>query len=493
MMKKIIFSFCIVISGWLSAQQNVFLSNDYWKTKPTVLQVKQKIAEGNDPTALNERAYDAVSLAINNDAPYETILYLLSIDGNSVHKLTHDKRTYLFWAALNNNLPVAEYLLKNGAQTNVRDSHQYSPILFAAVRGNTQPAIYDLLLKYGANIHDVNENGANVLLLAIPHMKDLKEANYFIKKGLSLKATDTDGNNALFYAARNGNKIIVNQLMKQKISAKVLNKKGQNLLFAAAEGARMKSNSLEFFTFIEKLDVNPNQKDNEGLTPLHTLAARHRDEAVIKYFIAKGNDVNQMDKQGNTTLMNASLRNTPEIVALLAEKTTAINAKNNQGHSALTQAVTGNKADVVRILLQKGADINVKDNQGNTLVYHLIKNYNARDTQNFNEKWQLLTENGVNFAQNQSGNENVYHLAIEKNSLDLMHKVATTKADINAKNKDGLSPLHKAVMSAKNLEIIEFLLKNGADKTLKTDFDETAYDLAKENEALQKQDINFLK
>lgn len=492
-MKRIIFSTIFVLSHWLSAQQNVFFSNDFWKTKPTIEQVKQKIAEGNDPTALNERAFDATSLAINNAAPYETIIYLLSLEGNDINKLTHDKRTYLFWAAFNNNLAVTEYLLKNGAKVNIRDSHQYTPLLFATARGNVNPAIYDLLLKNGGNIQDTNENGANVLLLAVQHLKDLKEAEYFIKRGLSFKAVDSDGNNAIFYAARNGNEVIVKQLIKKKVNPKTLNKKGQNLMFAAAEGARMKQNSLSFFQFIEGLGIDPNQKDNEGLTPLFALATRHREAEVFAYFIEKGNDVNQKNKQGNTPLINASSRNTLEVVTLLANKTTDINIQNKQGYSALTQSVISNTPDVVNFLLKKGADIKVKDNEGNSLAYHLIRNYNPRDAKNFDEKWKILVENGLDFTQNQTNGANAYHLAVEKGNLDLVQKVSSSGSDINAKDNDGLTPLHKAIMTAKDLKIIDFLLKNGADKNIKTDIGESVYDLAQENEALKGKDINFLK
>lgn len=492
-MKRVIFFLCFFVSGFLLAQKNIFLSNDYWKTKPTVEQVKQKITEGNNPTELNERAYDAVSLAINNGAPYETILFLLSLEGNEVDKLTHDKRTYLFWAAFQNNLPLINYLLQKGADVNVKDSHMYTPILFAAVRGNINTELYDILINKGANINEKNENGANALLLAIPHMKDLKEAQYFIKKGLSLKSIDNNGDDALFYASRNGNQKIINQLIKKGFNPKTLNNKGQNLMFAAAEGSRMKTNDLEFFKYIESLGVSPNQKDKEGLTPLFTLSSRHKDITVLNYFLDKGNSVNQLDKEGNTPLINASSRNSLEVVSLLENKSSNINATNSQGHSALTSAVARNTSDVVSYLIKKGADINVKDVKGNTLVYYLLESYTPRDIKKFDEKWNILTEKGLNFAQNQEKGNNIYHLAVDKADLNLLQKVASVNVDINAKNKDGLTPLHKAVMTAKNLDIIKFLLEKGANKTITTDFEEIAYDLAKENEALKDKDINFLK
>ncbi|GIM52995.1 hypothetical protein CAPN004_20250 [Capnocytophaga cynodegmi] len=475
------------------AQKNIFLSNDYWKTKPTVEQVKQKITEGNNPTELNERAYDAVSLAINNGAPYETILFLLSLEGNEVDKLTHDKRTYLFWAAFQNNLPLINYLLQKGADVNVKDSHMYTPLLFAAVRGNINTELYDILINKGANINEKNENGANALLLAIPHMKDLKEAQYFIKKGLSLKSIDNNGDDALFYASRNGNQKIINQLIKKGFNPKTLNNKGQNLMFAAAEGSRMKTNDLEFFKYIESLGVSSNQKDKEGLTPLFTLSSRHKDITVLNYFLDKGNSVNQLDKEGNTPLINASSRNSLEVVSLLENKSSNINATNNQGHSALTLAVARNTSDVVSYLIKKGADINVKDTKGNTLVYYLLDSYTPREVKKFDEKWNILAEKGLNFAQNQEKGNNIYHLAVDKADLNLLQKVASVNVDINVKNQDGFTPLHKAAMTAKNLDIIKFLLEKGAKKTITTDFEETAYDLAKENEALKDKDINFLK
>ena len=50
-------------------------------------------------------------------------------------------------------------------------------------------------------------------------------------------------------------------------------------------------------------------------------------------------------------------------------------------------------------------------------------------------------------------------------------------------------------MSAKDDKMIQLLVSLGADKTVKTDFGESTYDLAMENELLRKNNINieFLK
>lgn len=491
-MKKFFTCLSISVFGCISAQQNIFFDRAFWKSEPSVEVVKQKISEGNDPTSFNSAAFDATSLAILNGAPYQTIVYLLSIEGNQVNKITHDKRTYLFWAGMQSNIPIAKYLIDKGADVNVKDDKFATPILFAAARGNTNTQFYDLLIENGANIKETNGQGANALLLSLPHFNHLAQADYFIKKGLSLKSVDKNGNNAIFYASYNGNKDIVNQLIRKKINVKALNKKAENVMFAAAEGARNKQNNVDFFIFLEKLGINPNQKNTHGLTPLFVVSAKNKDANVISYFIKKGNEVNQTNQKGNTPLINASLKNTLEVITLLVNANADVNAKNEEGFSPLTQAVMGNSASVVSYLLQKGADVKVKDIKGNSLAYYLVDSYKPND-EDFDQKWKLLTENGLDFTENQSQRNNLYHLAVGKASIQLLKKIMTTPIDINAKNDDGLTPLHKAVMTAKNTQLISFLVDNGADKSIHTDFGESVYELAQENEALKGKDINFLK
>ncbi len=445
---------CLVLMGLtMKAQTNVLLTEAYWKQKPSVAQVQQAIAEGNSPTAFNARMFDATSMAILNAAPYETVTYLIDLEGNGVNKITHDKRTYLHWAAFQNNQPVVKYLISKGADINRRDSRQFTPILFAAVGGQTDKELYELLLKSGANLKETNSDGANLLLILIPHLKDLKGADYFIKKGLKLTSTDTNGNNAIYYAATMGNKSIIEALIKKKIDPKNVNKKGENAFFAAARGFRRTANKRDFFEYLEQLGVKPNQVNSDGITPLYIVAGKNRDTEVLSYLLEKGNDPAQANNEGRTPLMNAAALNTPEIAALLLDATNNINARSKEGYTALQLAFENNSLPMVDLLISRGADIQMVDNEGNTL----------------------------------------YHTAVKRGKLEFLEKLSAYPLDINKKNNEGLSPLQKAVMTANNVEMINFLLSKGADKNALTDLGETVYELAKENEALKGINIEFLK
>ena len=99
----------------------------------------------------------------------------------------------------------------------------------------------------------------------------------------------------------------------------------------------------------------------------------------------------------------------------------------------------------------------------------------------------------MDWTQPQGDGSTLYHLAIDTGDADVFAKVAELPIDINAKNAEGLTALHKAAMRAKDLYLIKELLNKGANPAITTDLGETAYDLARENEALKDVDVNFLK
>ena len=105
-----------IVSFHITAQEgNIFHDRSFWKTNPSITVIDKKIAEGNNTSALNKNAFDAVSFALLEKVDTKTIQYLLSKKGNDVNKLTHDGRTYLFWAAYKDNLEMMRFLVKNGA------------------------------------------------------------------------------------------------------------------------------------------------------------------------------------------------------------------------------------------------------------------------------------------------------------------------------------------------------------------------------------------
>ncbi len=134
--------------------------------------------------------------------------------------------------------------------------------------------------------------------------------------------------------------------------------------------------------------------------------------------------------------------------------------------------------EAATLLLNKGADVKVLDKDGNNLGVYLVQSYrpqmggmgrnpessNAPKQDPFAAKTKLLQDKGLNLAAPQKDGNTLYHIAVIKNDMTLLKKIADLNIDINAKNKDGLTALHKAAMISKDDVILKYLVSIGAKK-----------------------------
>ncbi len=488
--QKISILLFLISFGTFAQQKNIFHDRSFWQSKPSIATVNQKIAEGNDVEKSNRNAFDATVYAINAKADDDVIKYIIAKNNNNVNKLTHDGRTYLHWAAYSGKLEVMKYLISKGAKTDVVDTHGNTFLNFAASSGQSNPEIYKYGIEVGADItKEKNHDGANALLLVAAHLKDFKIVDLLIANGASLNDKDNNGNGFFEYAAKGGNTKFLATLINKGIDT------GNNAMIFASQGSRRKSNTLETYQFLADKGINVNVIDHENRNPLHLIARNNKDINIYKFFLEKGVDVNLQDHEENTPFMVAANGGNLKIVEFLAKEVKNINLKNKKGTTALTNAVSRNSADVVAFLIKKGADINTVDKDGNTLSYYLINSFGVRNKEAFETKLKVLENNGLVINKLQNSGNTLLHIAANENNLALLKRLAEFNIDVNAKNKEGITALQIAAMKAKDDKIIKYLLSVGADKNIKTDFDETVYDLASENELLKKKNINitFLK
>ncbi|WP_108867811.1 ankyrin repeat domain-containing protein [Aquimarina aquimarini] len=482
----------LVFSFFTQAQnKNIFLQRDFWKKKPDIETIQKKIDEGHSIYESNSHAMDAVSYAILENNPTPTISYLID-KGIDVNKLTHDKRTYIFWAGYKGNLELMKYLIDKKAKTDIKDAHGYSLIQFIALGGVNNKEIYDFCIQNGSDITEKDKKGRNILLLYAQNIKGKDMLDYFTKKNISIHSTDTDGNGIFNYAAKARNKEALELLIKQGVSYKANPKTNENAFLFATKRRHRSTTKVEisFLQYLENLGLDPLLVSKTGNSALNNISSSVKNIEVFNYFIQKGANINQVAQNGNTPLIGASFRNTKEIVSLLLKKTKDINYQNNDGYTALTRAIRSNTVDIVEFLIKNGADITLKDKKGYDMGYHLVDGY-RRNIGEFATKMNTLTSNGYTINTLQKDSNTLLHLAVKKGKLELVKQLVALQIDINSKNKNGYTALHIAAMTAKEDAIIKFLLESGADKTIKTELNESVYDLAKENEILQQKKITL--
>ena len=499
-MKKILIIIVLFfVSSGIFAQDNIFLKRDFWSQRPSLEEVKAKIKAGNNPKEFNRSHFDGVTIAILADAPTECVEYLLSLADVDINTPTHDGRSYLVWAAYAGNYPIVKYLVDHGADVNAKGTHGYGAITFAAYAGVEDQRIYDYLTANGLSIQQENKGGATAILLMMQKLKNLEMIDYFQKKGLDLNSKDNQGNGAFSYAAKGGNIKVMDALIKKGVDYQSKNKLGGNAILEASQGIRGTTPKLETFQYLVEKGINANVVNENGETPLILLSRRNQDPTLIKFFLAKGVDANQTDEEGNNALINAAAENNLAIVKILETETKEINHQNNNGQTALMWAVKGNSEEVVSYLIENGAKVGIADNDGNNLIYYWAnsaqRSRGGQVTPLSEEKLTLLKKEGLTIAEAQPNGNTLLHVAVQNNDLALVKKAIAWEVPVNAKNNEGNTALLLAALNSKNPKILKYLLKQGADKSIKTEFGESAYDLAKENEVLinSGESLDFLK
>jgi ankyrin repeat protein len=207
----------------------------------------------------------------------------------------------------------------------------------------------------------------------------------------------------------------------------------------------IKSGKIEFVKFYA--DNNPEvlKFENPWQNPLFVACDERQRKSnieIVKYLLSKGVPVNNEKKEYNSPLHLACLYNEAEIVELLLANGADVNARGESNNTPLISAARSQNPDLCNTLIQHGA--------------------NTNDTNDFDE--------------------NVFSAFVSWYGKDpeLAEFLIRKGADFRKKNKDGISPIHRAAQEDA-FEIIEVLIKNGEDINKRSDDKKTPLDYALEN------------
>ena len=207
---------------------------------------------------------------------------------------------------------------------------------------------------------------------------------------------------------------------------------------------------------------------------------------IIKLLLKKKIEIDAQDEYGWTALMIASLKGYPETVKLLLEHKAHVDTQNIDGFSSLMFACLNGKNETAQVLLEHRANVNeqskdgvsalmIASRKGHTETVKLLLNHRARVNDQDKDGWCALM-----FASRNGHVKTVKHLLELRSRYtmmiqDVIHEkfsLEDHRVDINQQNKDGCTSLMIAVASetitrSRQIKIVKYLLKHGADVTIK--------------------------
>lgn len=291
-----------------------------------------------------------------------------------------------------------------------------------------------------------------------------------------INAQDADGDTALHVAIRSGAHEAISDLLNRGSDVNVKNSKGETpfqlalsrryhvitkLLECGAEDVTGVNADGETALhvlcdysvrvirgFLEK-GVDANAQDGRGDTVLHLVARRRRDAAhVIELLMEFGARVRLVNMEGRNVLHEAASNNSVKLVAFLREKGCSVGDMDYEGNTALHLAAAGRSDDVVQYLLElEEVQVQATNLDGMTALEKALSG-NTR-----------VRRAGRNCRPNSQNSISV-HVGI--NDTVLLRLLLKVGVDVNAKDRDGRTALHAAILE-NDKKSLQILLDHGAD------------------------------
>lgn len=483
-----------------------------------LVKTQQLLSNGSDANLQDEQSYTPLHWAV--ELGLLEIAQLLLEHSADVESLNNGGNTPLHVAAAKGRSKAAALLLERGAEINKPNNAGLSPLHLAIKEGRI--ATIEILLEHEAYTGGDEEGGHDALSLAISSGKP-DVINLLISKGVpvtmehlspAICAHDikivqllfkprheedeiTASPEVLAKTAMCGDRPILDFLMRSagninysgaanSLSQSVSNTQSPNLdlvkiLFAADPnmkehatimlgGFAYRGCSADFLAYLLNKGADVDKIVNESITSGGMLPYKH--PKIAELFLAHGAKIDTVTEWGNSALMLAVPDNQLDAVRFLAEHGANINIANALGNTALHLAAARNLTETSALLISKGAKVNVANADGNTPLHQAVRFTPQFDTA------RLLLKNGADTKARNAMGFTALHYAASRGS-DI---ASDTKVAGQDEVMEWQRPYEQATESKPLMELIQDLVKNGADVRAKDAKGRYPIDLARSND-----------
>ena len=319
-------------------------------------------------------------------------------------------------SATNGQVKCCEVLLDLGADVDILDPRQRTPLMYAKISD-----VLRLLLSRGANVHARDEDGRTALHYCTLYGWSSEAVRELVSAGGDKNAGDSQGRTPLMatrkargYVANLDEKVeaalelinlradvnvkdvngetalhrhssvyhgkstntIVSALVAAGADLEAVDEKHHTPLFKASSAAFIEP-PLSSLIFESGRGSTPSSSESgRGSTPSssesgHGSTPRQQiDFSIVRKFVELGVNVHAVNNRGRTALMVAAQRGDAFVVHELSQVGARLDAEDEDGNTAIMLAAIGGHFDVVGVLVKAGAELDVCDKGGNTAIMH---------------------------------------------------------------------------------------------------------------------------
>ncbi len=461
-----------------------------------------------------ERPSDPDQIGINalvaacEEGDLKFVKRLIETSGIDVNGIGSEGFSPLMMAASEDEIEVLDFLIKKGADVNLKNNG-WTALIEAADEGSlesmrrllkagadvdyyftkdTPTAItmaasegklkcLKLLVEYGA---DINGVGKSLPPLHMAAAEDKRAViDYLISQKIEVNRKDGVGRTALMYAASEGKNYAIKKLLEAGADKSILDSNG---LTARDYAERQEEYATrDYLGKEERPDIHQatldgrieevermvikgadvNSQDDYGRTPLHIAAAENHN-IDMRVLIDLGADVNMQDQQGRTPMMYAAASGKEDACILLVSLQADWGIKDVDGMTAFDWARTGGNTGLIRFLglitdKNKGDDQfkNLQKEQEKAKKKAIKKEMDKRES--FHR-----TDDGDHLRQYDLKETPSLLEAVRNGSEVACRQILANENSINTGDDTGQTPL-MAAASANRLDLAKLLIEHGAD------------------------------
>lgn len=423
------------------------------------------------------------------------------------------------------HIEALRWLADEGGELNTTDKYGFTPLHELAKKETRyyQPAPDDMrqcvsfLLEQGVSVLRKDENEYMVC-----YHYAARSGNYeFVEElqGKKLNMTDKHGNTGIHIACDNVRHAMstlhhasdlvektgkyfdetVKRLADRNYNAETLRQYMENNGIKTVEQAKQEYAGLEaavdsYYKTVKAFvdgGLDPDEKNDYGESGLD-IAVKYGAKKIAAYLSGEDVEDSEAVSAGGMTIHQAVENGDIEAIQTIVGRGGDLDAVNDQdgryaGFTPLSIACAFLNYDAISALTAGGADVNAKDNEGHTALYFLARESYADKKDRISrikEIMALFKKAGYDingFVNDDS--DTLLNYNCKSDSKELIDLLLKSGADVNIANRFGVTPLmricKKDSSEMENIQVI--MLENGADVTAKDQDGNTALHYAAQN------------